>query len=507
MNRLSCINRARTFFGVVMILFFATAPVHTQDTAAADGDAPPEILEPSAIVSRVLSSDPTVLNSRRSVESARASYALTRAGTLPNVTIDVTPFSWDQRRISTGATSQRVRTSTVGAGVSVEQPLPTSGSLSASLSNDTSLIENGGSKIEQSPEMSISLFQPLFVNGSLVSTDVFRAGLRNAAISVERSETSDRVTVNGNIRSALGLYVQVSSLRRTIAVFEQTIDVLGRQLEAAEIDREQGLISDNAVLALQVTLNDRREALFDTRLALVDAEQRLARVLGLETLDGVSVAAGFPSIPVPMVEDLETALRSNPSVTLSRLAVEQTVQGGLLNELQDRPSINVTARVAPVYPDSRDDPDDFAASFSDLFGSEADLEATVALGLRIPVLTARERRLREESDTLARMQAETQLADTERSVVNTLQSLRIRRQFLEERVELLETDVEFQRQRVANEETLLEAGATTELRRDEILLDLRSRENELWQVQAELFLNTLDIHATLGTPLPELFDD
>jgi outer membrane protein TolC len=102
------------------------------------------------------------------------------------------------------------------------------------------------------------------------------------------------------------------------------------------------------------------------------------------------------------------------------------------------------------------------------------------------------------------MQAETDLTDTERSVANRLQTLRASRDFLQRRVDLLLVDVEYEEQRVENERFLLQAGATTELRVDEVELDLRSRRNELLQVQGELFLNAIQILALLGEDLAEV---
>tara|TARA_B100000614_G_scaffold16300_1_gene13563 strand:- start:137 stop:1654 length:1518 start_codon:yes stop_codon:yes gene_type:complete len=477
-------------------------PVNAVDAQSLEGP-----LSVPDVIRRVLEADPAVINSRRAVDSARAQYDLTRAGVRPNLSVDVTPYSWDQRRVDTGITSQRIRTQSVGAGISVQQSLPTSGQISAGVSNQTSIIDSDGTTIEQAPEASVSLRQPLMVNGRLISTEVYNAGLRNAAIGVERSRVSDQLTVNGNIRQALGLYVQVASLRRSVDVLERTIDVLGRQRDSAEIDRQQGLISDNALLALQVTLNNRRETLFDTRLRLVEAEQNLARVLGLPSLQGVELADNLGTLAVPSIPDVAAAASDNPQVALQELAVEQTVQSGRLNDLQDRPSFQMNVRVAPVYPDSRDNPDSVASSFGDLFGDGADVEATVALGLTIPVLTARERSLRERVDELSRLQQEASLTDTERSVANQLQTLLTNRDFLERRVEILQTDVEYEQQRVENERALLAAGATTELRLDEVELDLFSRRNELWQVRAELYLNAVDIRAALGEDLADLQEE
>jgi outer membrane protein TolC len=475
--------------------------------AAQDGtDSVPvdSVLSVSEVVSRVLEADPGIINSGRTVESARARYGLTRSGTRPDLSLEVTPYSWDQRRVPGTMSGEMVRTRSVGAGLALNQALPTSGVVSAGVSNRLNFVDASESEITQTPEVSFSLSQPLGVNGRLISDDAFRAGLRSAEIGVEQAVLGNALTVNGAIDYAMNLLVQVGSLRRSVALIEETIDILRRQLESAEIDRQQGLISDNALLALQVTLNGRREALFDMELMLLQAEQELARTLGLPSLEGISVVERPESLDVPAIDDLSAAVRGNPNIAVQELAVEQTIRSATINDLEDRPRVSLSARLAPLYPPNRDEADSLSSSAGDLFAEGSDLEATVAVGVAVPLLTGRERAYRSRIDEIARMQAETDLTDTERSVANRLQTLRASRDFLQRRVDLLLVDVEYEEQRVENERFLLQAGATTELRVDEVELDLRSRRNELLQVQGELFLNAIQILALLGEDLAEV---
>jgi outer membrane protein TolC len=484
---------------IVAVFLAAGGSVGAQEGGGSTSDA--SVLSVSDVVSRVLEADPGIINSGRSVESARARFGLTRSGTRPDLNLEVTPYSWDQRRVPGSQSGEMVQTRSVGAGVALNQALPTSGALSAGVSNRLNFVDGAETEITQTPEVSFSLSQPLGVNGRLISDDAFRAGLRSAEIGVEQALLGNVLSVNAAIDYAMSLLVQVGSLRRSVALVEETIDVLQRQLESAEIDRQQGLISDNALLALQVTLNGRREALFDMELMLLQAEQELARTIGLPSLEGISVVDRPELLEIPAIDDLDAAVRSNPDVAVQELAVEQTIQSATVNDLQDRPRFSLSARVAPVYPASRDDPDGISSSVGDLFADGSDLEATVAVGVLVPLLTGRERSYRTRIDEIARMQAETDLTDTERSVANRLQTLRASRDFLQRRVDLLLVDVEYEEQRVENERFLLQAGATTELRVDEVELDLRSRRNELLQVRGELFLNAIQILALLGEDL------
>ena len=457
------------------------------------------------LVERVVESDPQIINSGRLVEEALRSYELTRAQTLPDLDVVITPYSWDRRRIPEGSDEVITRTQSVGVGLAVGQALPTSGVVTAGVSNTLDFVSGSTDAVQQTPEATLGVSQPLFVAGDFIGTDVYRAGLRNARIGYERSLVSDRLTRNGNIRTALALYVRVNALRRDTIVLEETVDVIRRQIEVAEIDREQGLASDNTLLALQVTLNGRREALFDTQLALVEAEQSLARLLGIDDLAGLVLDDQFTLVEVAEIEAVRDAVSASPEVDLRRLAAEQSRKQSLLNELTDRPQLDVSVRVRPLYPENRSDPEDFTSSWSDYFEDGSDLEAAVALSLTVPLITSRERSRRERIDELAQLRAETDLTDTQLTVANRLRTLLINRRFLSQRLELLAVDVEFERQRVEDEQTLLEAGATTPLRVEEVELDLLSRSNELWRAEAELFLNAVEIRAVQGDDLQTLF--
>ena len=240
-------------------------------------------------------------------------------------------------------------------------------------------------------------------------------------------------------------------------------------------------------------------------MALVEAEQRLARLLGIDDLAGLALDDRFAVVEIAEIAEVRDAVSVSPEVDLRRLAAEATRKQALLNELIDRPQLDVNVRVRPLYPENRADPGDFASSWSDYFESGADVETTVALSLTVPLIAGRERGLRERIDELVELRAVTDLVDTELTVANRLRTLLINRRFLTQRLELLAVDVEFERQRVEDEQTLLAAGATTQLRVEEVELDLLSRSNELWRAEAELFLNAVEIRAVQGDDLQTLF--
>jgi len=176
---------------------------------------------------------------------------------------------------------------------------------------------------------------------------------------------------------------------------------VGGQCQIEQISRQQGLITDNTLLALRITLNARREALLNTQLALVQVQQELARALGEDRFDtGTILDDQLPDPAVETQADPESLRENNPQLVLSGYALEQAQLLGLFNELTDRPQFSVVVTAEPVYPDSRSNENDFAASLSDYFADGAGVQAVVALNLSIPLSGSKERGYRESSDDL-----------------------------------------------------------------------------------------------------------
>lgn len=469
------------------------------------GTAAQEPLTIEDVVVGVIKNDPTIGQSTQRLNQAYEQYNLTRAATIPNLALTLTPYSFRRDRFSSAPPGDVGVAQSAAIGLEIQQALPTSGNITAAV--DHSFVQtrlNGETTVEQQPELRVGYSQPLFFVSSVVDTSIFQAGLRNAEIAYERAGLSAEAQRTASIREGLELFVDVASLRRSVDLLNDTIELLQRQIDAAELDREQGLVSDNAVLALQVTLNDRRETLFDTELALVQREQSLARIVGAESLDGRALDDGIAAFDYDVPIGTVGSIQDNPSVRSSRLGVEQARRSGQINNLTDRPQIDLSLRSRPLYPAERDEPENVSSSLGDYFDSDADIATSVEVSLRIPLLTRRERASREAIDEAEEQNAQIALEDAELNTINRLSTLQLNRDFLERRQELLSTDIRYQERRLRNEQDLLAAGASTELRVDEVALDLTSRENEAWQVAAELFLNALDILALTGGDLEEV---
>ncbi len=464
-----------------------------------------ESIDVRDVVALVISSDPAMRVALLKADIAAADYRSTILRTRPNITLDVAPYAFTRVRVpGASGTTADTRTHSASLGLSVVQGLPTSGVLSGTIENTISRSTGNGDAIEQMPSVSAALSQPLFAGSSVIDTDLFRATRRAAELGVEGSNEEARAQRNRSIRTALGLFVDVASLRRSRDSLRTTLDVLQRQIDDARISLEQGSISDTTLLALRVNVNSRRNALLQTELALVQAEQELARVIGASNDEGLVIDDAFPAFGSGLSISTEEIAENNSAVRAGRFAVERARLNDLLNDGLDRPTVSVSVTATPAYPDSRANADDLGSSLSDLFASGATVESTVALGLSVPLLTRAERNTRESADEARIEEALVRLGDTERAVDNQVRILLLNREILAERLEAVAVDLQYQRDRLASERALLSAQASTQLRVDEVALDLAARENEAWQIRAELFLNALDLLAAAGDDVADV---
>lgn len=496
----------KTVLTVLPLLLIAILPLVAEET-----------LTPEEVVRRLLQADPTIRQTTLQTARAQDEYDLALRQTRPVLELEVRPYTRDQRTSPPFGVPvpDEIVTESLGIGLQLRQRVPTSAMLSAGIDLTTERVTAGdGEEWRQVPEVSLSLMQPLMSGGQFIGTRVFQSTLRLQEIGFELAQLRNRQTRNDRIREALELFIRVRDLRNSRDLLEETITVLERQIASAELDRQEGLITNTAVLALQVALNTQRDNLFNTELQLTRQEQVLARSVGLSSLAHVVLAAQLPEDLVFLdqsprtVSELHTAVQNNPRVNTSGLVVEQAERRGVINSATDRPTVALFARARPTYEEggqgTRVSTGD---AFQDLFTDASRLESTLGVTVTIPLLTGRQRDLRQRIDQNQVEEALIQRDDTEQVLVNQLRTLLTSRDFLQQRLELLATDLELQIQRADNEQTLVDAGVSTELRLAEVRLDLLSRVNEEQRVIGELFLNTLEILSLFGEDLAPLLSN
>jgi outer membrane protein TolC len=516
--------------GLPLLFFAAALGVRGQEQPAGVEEQPVGVRE---VVRQVLDQDPRVRASAEATRLAYATYHQAVADALPQVrfsssySLDLVPdwtgetlvlepplpYYEQQQAINQGSHSLNTR-------LSVSQLLPTSGTLSLSLENTMSVLTaesvstNGGPfeavdpQYSQAPTLNLSLNQPLFLNGKLLDMELFPAVLRKARTGYLKEEQGDRDTRNGAISQALELYFSVVNLRRSIANTERALEITEQKLGHAQDNYRLGLLAETDVWEIQVGLGEQKEGLLELRYSLQQAEASLAQSLGREDLAGLSFSGGVPELPLDLspAELRERALENHPLVRQEILLLQERRDERILAGQRHASNLSLGFGLTPLYPEDRTD-EGFAGSFSELFGEGASLDYRFSIGLSIPIYEGGKEAYEAQGNRSLEAMAEQNLQLRKKAIVQELSSLELKRQNLEQRVELLQDNAGLLERRTEIERSLLGLGRSTELEVAGRQVEAEAKGNELEQARAELLLTVLKLYALAGEDLQKIVED
>lgn len=393
-----------------------------------------------------------------------------------------------------------------GVGLSVQQPLPTTGvvtgNVGTSLSASTSIPDEGDSTTTWSfqPSVSLALSQPLFVDGRFVDTEEPYLVLEQAQRGVSESRLSGEQIRQQIATSVTRLYVQLDSLRRAMELQRTQRSLLELQLEQARIRNEQGQGSRQEIFSLQVQLNRNQDSMLQTRLSAREVELELARLTG-DTVDDATRLVGMEEARERLAAVDFSQPSANAELRTAQIAVERAETDLRLARKQARATASASLALTPRYEDERENPDTIGGAFGDYFGEGGGVDVAFSLGMSVPLgeATRRERAVRQAE--LALEIARREVDRIVREQQSRLAVVRERLSILEERAELLSFEIEFDYDQLESEQELVDIGASTELQVEQLRANIAVRENELADLQTQLFLERLQA-ATISNEDP-----
>jgi outer membrane protein TolC len=396
----------------------------------------------------------------------------------------------------------------VSLGLSLSQALPTAGIASLSLGNTMSLTNYPDPEpdtISQNPSITIVVNQPVGVNKKLFDLRQLSAAERVSEINWRKAQDGSLEARNGNIYAAFSLYTEAIDLHRNIEYLEDSLELADQNLRQVRINLDAGRASETDLLELEILSGLQREALLESRYALLQVEQALANALGLETgLSAYEYIDTFPlpALPADTAELVTEARTNNPAVRQDRLSVEQAEAQGILSGRTGAPNLSVALTMLPRYEGTT--PSEFGGSFSSFFSDGTELDWSVAIGLEVPLYDGGKRTYRDQVNAAVQRIARETLDASLREVRNTYEALILRHSIINDRIDLLEKNIELKTRSTADERRKLEVGLGTPLRVESARLELLKVQNELWQARADLFLNTLDLLNLSGRSLEKV---
>lgn len=487
-----------------LALLAARAPLSAQVSAAAV--PAPGGLSLRDIAALALENDPAVRSSAAAAMLARIQYGLELDRAAPKLTLGLTPFSWDDRRIdvTSGPTPTYIDTKTLslGAGLSYAQALPSAGSLSASARANLRVSDPFGELgYSFAPQLSASLRQPLFAAGSLIPFRAASAARESAAIGADQAGLDDLARRNASLRAALEAASRVMNLRRALARHEAAASAAERRAAAMELRRQAGAASEDAALELALGAQIARQTLVDTKDSLRDAERRLAGVLGLRAelaAGGFPLSSAIPAMERPAAGDIA----ANPELLKAELALRKAALDALARSTVDAPSFGASLLAEPRYGDGRKPSADLGSALNDFWsGDGRGVNWNLSLSLDLPLSASAGRALRAAGDAQQASIAGAALRQAREAAEDRAAALAERRASMEERMAIQRAVIGLERRKLERVLALGAAGTATRDAAEDARLELAAAEDELFRMELELFILSLDEAALAGRDL------
>ena len=452
------------------------------------------------VASRALENDPAVTASWAASETARVQYELELDEARPRLVLGLTPFSLDQRRIFDfmGLDYADARTLSAGAGLTLNQALPTAGSFSAGAKTSFKAIDTDGTlEYELSPSLSANLRQPLGAGGQFLPTNASAGAKRSASLAADQAALDDRGRRNQAVRNAVDLAGRVLVLRAVLSAQTANLETALRRAESALLRRRGGTATEEAALELELAAETLRASREETRLSLRDAERRLAGLLGLAEVPALSPRLPILS-PAPAPEPL-----SAPEAARAALGLEKASADAAVRAVADSAAFGASLSLEPRYPDSRSDAADLGTILSDYFGggTGARINLNLTLTLDVPLSVRETRSLRSRADALAVQAAAANLKAAEQAVLERARALEERRNFLADRIEIQKRIADLSRRKWERLRDLAAVGTVPADEADSAKADWDRALSDVLRTEVDLILSELDIRILRGEDL------
>ena len=501
----------RLLLGIALTLLLPAGLAAQTESELSLADAVTKIVEESAQTSV----------SRLSVSSALNTYRSQFAQALPQVTFTADPaYGINKTKLPVlnqfgVETSNEDQTNQqVGAGVSLSQALPTGGSLSLSVHNattisDTTVGDTTKTVLSQTPKLSVSLTQPLFVNKKLIDMQLFPATLKSTEIPYLRSIQQDASTRNSIAVQGISTYLTVVSLRRQLDQARLSLDVQKESLDQTRLAQANGRATENDVMVAEMSVDRQSEGMLELEYSLQQSETALARLLGrTRSLERTKLSDRMPEIALGggPSELLDRVTASNPDIQQSRLDVENARVQSIIGGQTYAPNLSLSLSVAPQYGYNRPDSDLFGNSFSQLFDTNngAYTDVTFSVGMQVPLYNGGRAKKDKASLTAGVQIAEKNLSLKIQTLKDSLDGLFLKQSYLSKKVALTEANVTLEARRLQDKERLRKLSSATDLDVKSAEAALAARRNDLWSARVDLFLNTLDIISLTGGDIAKL---
>jgi outer membrane protein TolC len=448
------------------------------------------------VLELALKNSPALAIAETHTDSAWYQYLQTQSSIFPEIELGIGPY-----HLLYDAESQ---SQDLSASISLNQLLPTAGSLALQIENAMTM-EEGGYCI-QNPSLNLLISQPLFVNGKIIDPELFCGAGKTAGISHTIAKIKQQAEKNRVILQVISNYYSILFKNKELELLEKRYNLLSKELDYANLLRLQGNGSISTILEIELNISLIEKDIIEQRFLLKREKQNLYRILKMEgDREDLLFSEEIPAIPPEEIVEEAALLRlmeeHNPEILKKKLSLEQTHIQAALGGSEYSSQLLLSCSINHTHPENYQGSESVAGSFSDLFLAGSTYSLNGSIGLSIPVFTGRQRAYQEQinrnREFLARQDLEGSLADE----TNTMEMLFLKYESLNEELEIHKKYVTINQLRMQEAERMQNTGSITPLEAEKIHLELNQHQNNLRQTKAEIFISLCTILSRTGMDL------
>lgn len=301
------------------------------------------------------------------IQQAQLDYA--HENRKPKIGFSATPYSYSDTTIPSGPGTTRTQKHTISVGSTFTQNLPNGGSVNLSVKQSSTYEGFTSSAWTQTPSVSVSVSQPLWVGETMLDTGYQAKQLEKQQLALETAQGSYQALSKTMVLQNLRLLVLRQNLLENRYLVSERASLAYDMVVRAQEDLKQGLISAQAYESRLLSYYQSVSAHQNLSYEITELEKTLALTWGDELPQGL-ILSQF---------SLESMLEQAGAedVMLSRYLLTDTDYQKAVNELRsatldsgfyspsDAPQVQLSFQLSPFYTPAN--ATSFFQSFSAMF--------------------------------------------------------------------------------------------------------------------------------------------
>jgi len=316
----------------------------------------------------------------------------------PKLGLSATPYAYTDSR----PVGSPTKTQSFSVGGTLTQSLPTAGTLSVGVKQSSS-YNIDKSAWTQTPSVTVSLQQPLFVGSSPLATSYQKDQLEKQVLKLSSATMqADSLKRTLVVQNARLLHLRQSLLENRYLIGERAL-LAEEAVRKAGLDLEQGLVSRQVYESRLLAFYQLASSYDELDQELSNLNSTLQKTFTGDIPAEVSIAFDFdPFLLAKRIEDTELLLQRylSKSAAYQNALLElrsATLDSGYYS-LSDAPQLQLSFSLSPYYTGSNSN--GFFNSFSELF-SDGDPALSFSIGFSATDLFRRSSALQQKSAELA----------------------------------------------------------------------------------------------------------